>query len=63
MPGDLEDTIVFAVAMMASATQTMAGKALVDFLRTPEAAAAVRAIAADPGRWARLLRARRVVDI
>ena len=48
LPGDLQDTIVFSAAIMASAKQTEAGKALLDFLRTPEAAAAIKAQGMEP---------------
>jgi molybdate transport system substrate-binding protein len=48
LPGDLQDTIVFSAAIMASAKQTEAGKALIDFLRTPEAAAAIKAKGMEP---------------
>ena len=47
-PGDLQETIVFSAAIMASAKQTEAGKALLDFLRTPEAAAAIKAKGMEP---------------
>jgi molybdate transport system substrate-binding protein len=43
LPGDLQDTIVFAAAIMGAAKQTDASRALVDFLRTPEAAAVIKA--------------------
>ena len=48
LPGDLQETIVFSAAIMASAKQTEAGKALLDFLRTPEAAAAIKAKGMEP---------------
>jgi molybdate transport system substrate-binding protein len=48
LPGDLQDTIVFSAAIMASAKQTEAGKALIDFLRTPEAAAVIKAKGMEP---------------
>jgi molybdate transport system substrate-binding protein len=48
LPGDLQDTIVFVAAIMASAKQTEAGKALIDFLRTLEAAAAIKAKGMEP---------------
>ena len=48
LPGDLQETIVFAAAIMASAKQTEAGKALLDFLRTPEAAAVIKAKGMEP---------------
>ena len=49
LPGDLQDTIVIAAAIMAGAADAEASKALVNFLRTPEAAAAIRAKGMEPG--------------
>ena len=43
LPGDLQNTIVFAAAIMASAKDAEASKALVNFLRTSEAAAVIKA--------------------
>jgi molybdate transport system substrate-binding protein len=48
LPGDLQDTIVFSAAIMASAKQTEGGKTLIDFLRTPEAAAVIKAKGMEP---------------
>jgi molybdate transport system substrate-binding protein len=48
LPADLQDTIVFSAAIMASAKETEAGKALITFLRTPEAAAAIKAKGMEP---------------
>lgn len=48
LPGDLQDTSVFSAAIMASAKQTEAGKALIDFLRMPEAAAVIKAKGMEP---------------
>ena len=48
LPGDLQDTLVFAAAIMAVAKNTEASKALVNFLRTPEAAAVIRAKGMEP---------------
>lgn len=48
LPGDLQNTIVFAAAIMASAKDAAASKALVDFLRTPEAAAVIKAKGMEP---------------
>ena len=48
LPGDLQDTIVFMAAIMASAKQTEEGKALIDFLRTPEAVALIKAKGMEP---------------
>src|SRR5262249_15311187 len=46
--GDLEETIVFAAPIRASAKQPEACKALLDFLRTPEAVAAIKAQGMEP---------------
>lgn len=48
LPGDLQNTVVFAAAIMASARDAEASKALVNFLRTPEAAAVIKRT--DAGR-------------
>jgi molybdate transport system substrate-binding protein len=48
LPGDLQNTIVFAAAIMASAKDTEASKALVNFLRTPAAAAVIKAKGMEP---------------
>jgi molybdate transport system substrate-binding protein len=48
LPGDLQNTIVFAAAIMASAKDAEASKALVNFLRTPEAAAVIEAKGLEP---------------
>ena len=48
LPGDLQDTIVFSAAIMTGAKDIAAAKALVDFLRTPEAAAVVKAKGMEP---------------
>ena len=48
LPGDLQNTIVFAAAIMASAKDAEASKALVNFLRTPEAAAVIKAKGMEP---------------
>ena len=48
LPGDLQDTLVFVAAIMASAKQTEAGKAFIDFMRTPESAKAIRAKGMEP---------------
>lgn len=49
LPDDLQDTIVFSGAIMTGAKEAAAGKALIDYLRTPEAAAAIKAKGMDPG--------------
>jgi molybdate transport system substrate-binding protein len=48
LPGDLQNTIVFAAAIMASVKDVEASKALVNFLRTPEAAAVIKAKGLEP---------------
>jgi ABC-type molybdate transport system substrate-binding protein len=48
LPGDLQDTIVFAAAIMGGAKSAEAAKVLVDFLRTPEAAAVIKAKGMEP---------------
>ena len=42
LPGDLQNTVVFAAAIMASAKDAGVSKALLDFLRTPESVAAIK---------------------
>ena len=49
LPGDLQDTNVFAAAIMVSARDAAASKALVNFLRTPDAAAVIKAKGMEPG--------------
>ena len=48
LPGDLQDTIVFAAAIMTGAKDAAAAKALVDFLRTPESAKVIKAKGMEP---------------
>ena len=48
LPGDLQATTVFAAAIMAGARDAAASKALVDFLRTPEAATVIKAQGMEP---------------
>ena len=48
LPGDLQDTIVFAAAVMTGAKDVAAAKALVDFLRTPESAKVIKAKGMEP---------------
>lgn len=48
LPGDLQDTIVFSGAIMIGAKEAETGKALINFLRTPEAAAAIKAKGMEP---------------
>jgi molybdate transport system substrate-binding protein len=48
LPGDLQNIIVFAAAVMANAKDAEAAKALVNFLRTPEAVAVLKAKGMQP---------------
>jgi molybdate transport system substrate-binding protein len=48
LPGDLQDTIIFAAAIMGGIESAEAAKALVLFLRTPEAAAVIKAKGMEP---------------
>jgi molybdate transport system substrate-binding protein len=49
LPDDLQKFDIFATAIMAGTTNAEASKALVDFLRAPEAAAVIRAKGMEPG--------------
>jgi molybdate transport system substrate-binding protein len=49
LPGDLQNNLVFAVAIMSGASDAAASNALVDFLRTPEAAKVFKAKGLEPG--------------
>jgi molybdate transport system substrate-binding protein len=48
LPGDLQDSTVFSAAIMDGAKEAEASKALVNFLRTPEAAAVIKAKGMEP---------------
>ena len=48
LPGDLQNTIVFSAAIMSGAKDATAAKALVNFLRTPEAVAVINAKGMEP---------------
>jgi molybdate transport system substrate-binding protein len=48
LPGDLQDTIVFAAAIMTGAKDAAAAKALVDFLCTPASAEVIKAKGLEP---------------
>jgi molybdate transport system substrate-binding protein len=48
LPGDLQEASVLSAAIMPRATDAVASKALVDFLRTPEAATVIKANGLDP---------------
>ena len=49
LPGDLQETIVVSAAIMTGAKDAGASKALVNFLRTPEAATVIKAKGMEPG--------------
>jgi molybdate transport system substrate-binding protein len=49
LPGDLQATTVFSSAIMAGAKNAALAKALVNFLRTPEAAKVIKAKGMEPG--------------
>jgi molybdate transport system substrate-binding protein len=48
LPGNLQDTVVFSAAIMGSAKDPAASKALIDFLCTSEAAAVMKAKGIEP---------------
>ena len=48
LPSDLQDPFVFSAAIMGSTKDAEASKALVKFLRTPEAAAVIKAKGMEP---------------
>ena len=43
LPGDLQETFVFSAAIMTAANDVKAARALIEFLRTPEARAVIKA--------------------
>jgi molybdate transport system substrate-binding protein len=49
LPGNLQNTLVFTAVIMTGAKGTAAAKALIDFLRTPEAAAVIKAKGMESG--------------
>ncbi|MBX9775714.1 MAG: molybdate ABC transporter substrate-binding protein [Xanthobacteraceae bacterium] len=49
LPGDLQSTTVFSIAISGTAKDAQAAKALIDFLRTPEAVAVIKAKGMEPG--------------
>ena len=49
LPGDLQDTVTYLAAIMVSTSDANASKALVNFLRTPEAAKVIKAMGMEPG--------------
>src|SRR5882757_814986 len=48
-PGDLQDNLVFTAAVAADSKEAEAAKAFINFLRTPEAAAVMKAKGMTPG--------------
>ena len=48
LPGDLQDTIIFSAAIMASSRDTDASRSLVNFLGTPQATAVINAKGMEP---------------
>ena len=48
LPGDLQETFVFSAVIMTNANDVKAAKALIDFLRTPEARAVIEAKGMEP---------------
>jgi molybdate transport system substrate-binding protein len=50
LPAELQDPVVFAAVIMAGAAEVEAAKALVAFMRGPQAAPAIRAQRMDPAR-------------
>jgi molybdate transport system substrate-binding protein len=48
-PGDLQQELVFTSAVAADTTEADAAKALIDYLRTPAAAAVIKATGMTPG--------------
>ena len=48
LPGDLQETFVFSAAIMTGANDVKAAKALIEFLRTPEARAVIKAKGMEP---------------
>ena len=49
LPGDLQNTVVFSGAIPVGATNIQASRMLVNFLRSPDAAAVIRAKGMEPG--------------
>jgi molybdate transport system substrate-binding protein len=49
LPGDLQYSIVYSAVTMAGAQDGQAAKALVEFLRTPDAASTIKAKGMEPG--------------
>lgn len=49
LPGELQNTLIFTAAIMTDAKDIAAAKAFIEFLRTPEAAAVIKAKGMEPG--------------
>ena len=49
LPGDLQDTTIFSGAIMGRATDREASRALINFLRSSEAVAVIKAKGMEPG--------------
>jgi molybdate transport system substrate-binding protein len=49
LPAELQQELVFTAAIAADSKQADAAKALIDYLRTPEAAAVIKAAGMNPG--------------
>jgi molybdate transport system substrate-binding protein len=49
LPGDLQNTVFFSAAIMSAARSAEASKALIYFLRTPEATVVIKAKGMEPG--------------
>jgi molybdate transport system substrate-binding protein len=49
LPNDLQDTVAYPVAIMAGAKDAEPSKALINFLRTPEAMVVIKALGMEPG--------------
>src|SRR5260370_34167090 len=48
-PADLQQELLFTAAIAADSKEADAAKALIDYLRTPASAAAIKAVGMDPG--------------
>jgi molybdate transport system substrate-binding protein len=48
LPGELQETFVFSAGILAGAKEPEAGKALINFLRTPDATAVIKAKGMEP---------------
>jgi molybdate transport system substrate-binding protein len=49
LPGDLQNTTSFSIAIMGGSKDIQTSQALINFLRTPAAAAVIRAKGMEPG--------------